>query len=84
MAYLSAFGIPVTFILAQVKITHPRSRPAHVRGAIALDWIRSISTEPTPQDLKGLQQLVTSCHEYLQKDPEMIAHMRGKKPPDLL
>lgn len=84
LAYLVAYKVPVTFVLAQVKITKPRTRPATVRGSIALDHCISVTVAPSPDDIDNLRDLIDRCLHHIRKDDAMRIHLERKPPPSLL
>lgn len=83
-AYLVAYNMPLIFVLAQVKVTKPRSRAKDVRGLITLDRIESHFLEPDPSDKPILQDIVHRCRDFIRRDPLLIAHVQQKSPPTLL
>ncbi len=74
----------LTMILAQVKITNPRGRPAGVKGLVSLDHCQGYPIDPHPSDIHRLRDLAKNCISFLRTDPAMIAHVEAKKPPVLL
>ena len=84
LAYLVRYCVPLTMILAQVKITNPRGRPKDIKGLVTLEHCTAYPIDPDPTDLGRLQSLIRNCLTYLRTDAAMIDHVQNKKPPVLL
>jgi len=84
LIYIIRYRVPLTMILAQVKITHPRGRPEGIKGLVALDRCVSYPIDPEDDDLPKLQSLIANCITFLRTDQAMINHVQTKRPPVLL
>ena len=84
LVYIVRYRVPLTMILAQVKITNPRGRPEGVKGLVSLDHCQAYPIDPHPSDIDRLRDLARNCISFLKTDQLMIEHVQSKKPPVLL